>query len=90
MTESLDGTLPWLSIAGWTASAVCLWLLIAWVNSLVEEEDRSYMDFGLMQRELKRWYDEGYRSVGFLGGEPTLLGGQAGVLGFVEALLGAG
>lgn len=41
------------------------------IDGLPKAEDRSYMDFGLMQRELKRWYDEGYRSVGFLGGEPT-------------------
>lgn len=44
MDESLNGTLPWLSIGGWAASAICVWLLVVWVNSLIEEEDRSYMD----------------------------------------------
>jgi tight adherence protein C len=44
MDESLTGTLPWLSIGGWAASAICVWLLVAWVNSLIEEEDRSYRD----------------------------------------------
>ncbi len=41
------------------------------IDGLPKREDRSYMDFELMQRELERWYADGYRSVGFLGGEPT-------------------
>ncbi len=41
------------------------------IDGLPKREDRSYMDFGQMQRELERWYADGYRSVGFLGGEPT-------------------
>lgn len=41
------------------------------MDGLPKREDRSYMDYALMQRELERWYADGYRSVGFLGGEPT-------------------
>lgn len=41
------------------------------IDGLPKREDRTYMDFGLMKRELERWYADGYRSVGFLGGEPT-------------------
>jgi len=35
-------------------------------------DNRRYMPFPDMKAELKRWYDEGTRSVGFLGGEPTI------------------
>ncbi len=41
------------------------------LDGLPKQEDRSYMPWPQMQAELTRWYDEGYRSVGFLGGEPT-------------------
>ena len=41
------------------------------LDGLPKREDRSYMDFGLMQSEITRWYDAGHRSIGFLGGEPT-------------------
>ncbi len=41
------------------------------IDGLPKAEDRSYMPWPQMQAELGRWYDEGYRSVGFLGGEPT-------------------
>jgi MoaA/NifB/PqqE/SkfB family radical SAM enzyme len=41
------------------------------IDGLPKREDRSYMPWPQMQDELQRWYDEGYRSVGFLGGEPT-------------------
>ena len=41
------------------------------IDGLPKKEDRSYMPFPQMQRELTRWYGEGHRSVGFLGGEPT-------------------
>lgn len=44
MDPSLNGLLPWMSVGGWAASAICLVFLIAWVNSLIEDEDRSYMD----------------------------------------------
>jgi MoaA/NifB/PqqE/SkfB family radical SAM enzyme len=41
------------------------------LDGLPKKEDRSYIDFDFMQAELQRWYTEGHRSVGFLGGEPT-------------------
>lgn len=41
------------------------------IDGLPKREDRSYMPWPMMQRELEQWYNEGYRSVGFLGGEPT-------------------
>jgi len=41
------------------------------IDGLPKREDRSYMPFEQMKGELKRWYDDGHRSVGFLGGEPT-------------------
>ena len=41
------------------------------IDGLPKREDRSYMPFDQMKSELKRWHDEGHRSVGFLGGEPT-------------------
>jgi MoaA/NifB/PqqE/SkfB family radical SAM enzyme len=41
------------------------------IDGLPKREDRSYMPYPQMQSELKRWYDDGHRSVGFLGGEPT-------------------
>jgi MoaA/NifB/PqqE/SkfB family radical SAM enzyme len=41
------------------------------IDGLPKKEDRSYMPWPQMQAELTRWYEDGYRSVGFLGGEPT-------------------
>ena len=41
------------------------------IDGLPKREDRSYMPFAQMKCELDRWYAEGSRSVGFLGGEPT-------------------
>ena len=41
------------------------------LDGMPKKEDRSYMDFNLMKSELERWYQDGHRSVGFLGGEPT-------------------
>ena len=41
------------------------------IDGLPKAEDRSYMPWPQMQAELDRWAAEGYRSVGFLGGEPT-------------------
>lgn len=41
------------------------------IDGLPKREDRSYMPWPQMQAELTRWYEDGYRSVGFLGGEPT-------------------
>jgi MoaA/NifB/PqqE/SkfB family radical SAM enzyme len=41
------------------------------LDGMPKKEDRSYIDFEVMKKELDRWYAEGHRSVGFLGGEPT-------------------
>lgn len=41
------------------------------IDGLPKAEDRSYMRFEQMQSELERFYADGFRSVGFLGGEPT-------------------
>lgn len=41
------------------------------LDGMPKKEDRSYIDFEEMKKELTRWYSEGHRSVGFLGGEPT-------------------
>ena len=41
------------------------------IDGLPKREDRSYMPYPQMQAELERWYNDGHRSVGFLGGEPT-------------------
>ncbi len=41
------------------------------IDGLPKAEDRSYMPWEQMQAELERFYIDGYRSVGFLGGEPT-------------------
>ena len=41
------------------------------IDGLPKAEDRSYMPWTAMQAELSHWAEAGYRSVGFLGGEPT-------------------
>lgn len=41
------------------------------LDGLPKAEDRSYIAFDTMQAELERFYADGARSVGFLGGEPT-------------------
>ncbi|MCB9679917.1 MAG: radical SAM protein [Alphaproteobacteria bacterium] len=41
------------------------------IDGLPKREDRSYMPYEDMKRELDFWYQSGSRSVGFLGGEPT-------------------
>ena len=41
------------------------------IDGLPKAEDRSYMPWPAMQAELSDWAAAGYRSVGFLGGEPT-------------------
>ena len=41
------------------------------IDGLPKAEDRAYMPWPQMRQELDRWAAEGYRSVGFLGGEPT-------------------
>ena len=42
------------------------------LDGMPKKEDQRFMDFEIMKRELDRWYAEGHRSVGFLGGEPTM------------------
>jgi tight adherence protein C len=44
MEAIMSGPLPWLVMAAWLASGTCLMLLVFWLNSLVEEEDRAFMD----------------------------------------------
>ncbi|MCB9665663.1 MAG: radical SAM protein [Alphaproteobacteria bacterium] len=41
------------------------------IDGLPKREDRSYMAWEEMERELRHWHEAGTRSVGFLGGEPT-------------------
>ena len=41
------------------------------LDGLPKREDRSYMPLADMKTEITRWYEEGHRSLGFLGGEPT-------------------
>ena len=41
------------------------------LDGMPKMEDRSYIQFEKMKRELRTWRAEGHRSVGFLGGEPT-------------------
>jgi len=41
------------------------------IDGLPKREERQYISWEDMQRELKFWYESGSRSVGFLGGEPT-------------------
>ena len=41
------------------------------LDGLPKREDRSYMKLPAMKAEIDRWYAEGHRSLGFLGGEPT-------------------
>lgn len=39
-----EGPMPWVIMAAWAVSGTCFMLLVYWVNSLVEEEDRAFMD----------------------------------------------
>lgn len=41
------------------------------IDGMPKREDRSYMPWEDMERELRFWAESGSRSVGFLGGEPT-------------------
>lgn len=60
------------------------------IDGLPKAEDRSYMPWPQMQAELERFHADGYRSVGFLGGEPTTYPkivqsvGHAKALGFTR------
>ncbi|MCA9625503.1 MAG: radical SAM protein, partial [Myxococcales bacterium] len=42
------------------------------LDGMPKKEDQRFIDFEVMRAELERWYREGHRSVGFLGGEPTM------------------
>ncbi|MEQ8494745.1 MAG: type II secretion system F family protein [Gammaproteobacteria bacterium] len=44
MEPLLDGPMPWVIMAAWALSGACFMLLVFWINSLVEEEDRAFMD----------------------------------------------
>ncbi len=44
MEGLLDGPMPWVIMAAWTASGACFMLLVFWLNTLIIEEDREYMD----------------------------------------------
>ena len=44
MEEGVTGLLPWTSMLFWGLSAFCFLVLVFWVNTLIEEEDRAYMD----------------------------------------------
>ena len=44
MEEGLSGPMPFMIMLAWGLSGFCFLLLVFWVNSLIEEEDRAYMD----------------------------------------------
>ena len=44
MEEGLSGPMPFIIMLAWGLSGFCFLLLVFWVNSLIEEEDRAYMD----------------------------------------------
>lgn len=44
MNVTLNGPLPWLIMALWGLSGASFLLLVFWLNTLIEEDDRSYMD----------------------------------------------
>jgi MoaA/NifB/PqqE/SkfB family radical SAM enzyme len=41
------------------------------LDGMPSNEDKRFIDFEAMRRELARWREQGHLSVGFLGGEPT-------------------
>jgi len=43
---------------------------VSCIDGLPRREDRSYMPWPQMQAERMRWYADGSRSVGFVGGDP--------------------
>ncbi|MBW2459457.1 MAG: radical SAM protein, partial [Deltaproteobacteria bacterium] len=53
---------------GKTCNGHCLFCL----DGEPSERDRAFMPWDELQSELRRWREDGYRSVGFLGGEPTV------------------
>lgn len=56
------------------------------IDGLPKKEDRAYMDFEEMKRELDFWHASGSRSVGFLGGEPTTYPHIAESIGYARDL----
>lgn len=42
------------------------------LDGMPKKEDQRFMPWPAMKAELERWASEGHRSVGFLGGEPTM------------------
>ncbi|MGE0486024.1 MAG: type II secretion system F family protein [Gammaproteobacteria bacterium] len=44
MEQVLEGPMPWVIMGAWLLSGTCFMLAVFWVNSLVEEEDRVFMD----------------------------------------------
>ena len=42
------------------------------LDGMPSKEDQSFIDYADMKRELERFAASGHRSVGFLGGEPTM------------------
>ena len=43
------------------------------LDGMPKKEDQRFMDYAVMQEELRRWRQSGHDSVGFLGGEPTMM-----------------
>ena len=77
-TLKLDGNQPWNPIrdvrrnveinVGKACNNKCVFC----IDGFPSAENRKFMSWPVMQAELERWYDDGSRSVGFLGGEPTI------------------
>ena len=44
MDGLMEGPMPWVIMAAWTLSGASFLLLVFWTNSLIEEDDRAYMD----------------------------------------------
>ncbi|MGR8919408.1 MAG: type II secretion system F family protein [Gammaproteobacteria bacterium] len=44
MEGLMEGPWPWVIMLAWLISGACFMLLVFWVNTLIEEEDRAYMD----------------------------------------------
>lgn len=44
MENVFGGPMPWLIMGAWGLSAMSFLLLVFWINTLIEEEDRAYMD----------------------------------------------
>lgn len=44
MEGLMTGPMPWIIMGAWAISAVCFIIMVFWLNSTIEEEDRAYMD----------------------------------------------